>query len=83
MSNAWKTTDDDIINVLSAHGKSQEEIDEMLTNVIFDAMDYSRVEKAILCYTDMDDQINASHNELEDIFIENKIIDGPKLFWCS
>jgi|2_EtaG_2_1085320.scaffolds.fasta_scaffold29557_2 hypothetical protein len=83
MSNAWEMTDHDIDHVLSTHGKTEDEITFMLQNVVIDGMDYSRVEEAILRYTDMDDQINASYNELEDIFIENKIIDGPKLFWCS
>ena len=81
MSNAWESTDEDIENVLSAHGKTQEEIDVMFREVIIDAMDHSRIEKAILSYTDLDDQINASHNEIEDILMEAKIIDGDKIFW--
>jgi len=82
MSNAWEVTNDDIEHVLSEHGKSQEEINEMLMGVVIDAMDYSRVEKAILHYTDMDDQIQCSYSEIEDILMEDKVIDGEKLFHC-
>ncbi|MBT7350060.1 hypothetical protein HN803_04685 [candidate division WWE3 bacterium] len=82
MSNAWEVTNFDIEHVLSEHGKTQEEIDAMLTGVVIDAMDYTRVEKAILYYTDMDDQIQCSHSEIEDIFMEAKVLDGSKLFHC-
>ena len=82
MSNAWEVTNDDIEFVLSEHGKTQEEITLMLNNVVIDAMDYTRVEDAILCYTNMDDQIQCSHSEIEDIFMEAKVLDGSKLFHC-
>ena len=82
MSNAWEVTDDDIEHVLSEHGKTKVQIASMLTHNVIDAMDYDRVEKSILYYTDMDDQIQCSYSEIEDILIEEALLVGPKLFNC-
>ena len=82
MTNAWEVTNEDIEHVLSEHAKTPIEIASLLTHDVIDVMDYDRVEKAILHYTDMDNQIQCSHSEIEDILIENDVLDGPKLFHC-
>jgi len=82
MSNAWEVTDDDIVIVLSKHGKKPEEIDLIFNDDVDTIMDYSEIEEAILHYTDIDDQTECSYSEIEDILIAEGILDGPKLFHC-
>jgi len=77
MTNAWEVTVDDIEHVLSEHSKSFAIADDILIN-----LDYGRVEKAILHYADMGDQADCAYSEIEDILIEDKHLDGPKLFHC-
>jgi hypothetical protein len=75
MSMAWEVTLDDIEHVLDAHGmgeRAQEIYDE------FD--DQYRVEKAVLYFTDMDDQTAAANSEIEDILMEAGVITGEKKF---
>jgi len=80
MSYAWEVTNDDIINVLSKHGHTEDEIDQMFDNDIDTLMDYSEIEETILHYTDIDDQTECSYSEIEDILIAEGIIGESKLF---
>ena len=82
MTNAWEVTFEDIEHVLIEHGKSLDETELILDSEFIGNMDYDRVEKAILYYTVMTNQIQCSHSEIEDILIENDVLDGPKLFHC-
>ena len=69
MSNAWEVTTDDIEQVLDAHGIKDCSIDEIFEEMV--GSDFDRVEKAVLYYTDFDDQVNSALDEIEDILIEN------------
>ena len=78
MTNAWEVTLEDIEHVISEHGKSLDEVDALF----IDAMDHDRIIKALLHYTVMSDQADCAYSEIEDILIEDKHLDGPKLFHC-
>lgn len=75
MSNAWEVKLEDIETVLEAHGS-----DANPQDVFDDFDDVLRVEKAILWYTNFDQQCAAADDEIEDILIEKGIIGRPKLF---
>jgi hypothetical protein len=72
MSMAWETTEDDVQNVLNAHG---------LTNV--DAQDFcneqlnaDRVEDAALRGNDMDTQTNYAYQSIEEQLKEAGLLDN-------
>ena len=74
---AWETTPDDVRTVLAAHdvGLPDDRVEEL-----FASLDCGAIEKAVLCYTDFDDQIRAMHNDIEDYLLECGVISGPKKF---
>lgn len=75
MSMAWEVTLEDIETVLEAHGMGDK------AQMIYDDFDgQDRVEKAILYYTDMDDQTAAANSEIEDILMEDGVLSGEKKF---
>lgn len=75
MSIAWEVTVEDIEKVLDAHN-SEKDADD-----VYDTFTQNlRVEKAVLWYQNFDDQMEASLDEIEDILIEEKVIEGPKFF---
>ena len=75
MSMAWEVTVEDIERVLEAHN-SEKDADD-----VYDTFTQNlRVEKAVLWYQKFDDQMDASLDEIEDILIEEKVIEGPKFF---
>ena len=75
MSMAWEVTVEDIEKVLESHNSDKDADD------VFDSFtQHLRVEKAVLWYQNFDDQMEASLDEIEDILIEEKVIDGPKFF---
>ncbi len=63
MSLAWETTPDDVVTVLQRHKRhvSDEEVNEIAFN-----LDTARIEKAVLFYTEMDDQVASAYDEIED-----------------
>ncbi len=63
MSLAWETTPDDVVTVLQRHKRyvSDEEVNEITSN-----LDTERIEKAVLFYTEMDDQVASAYAEIED-----------------
>lgn len=78
LSLTWEVTEDDVQVVLGLH-----DIQLDATAVFEEQCDDAaneRVEQAVLCYTDFDDQTDAAMSELEDILIEAKIIKGKKVF---
>ncbi len=75
MSNAWEVSVEDIEKILEAHG-SEKNPDDVFENFTQDL----RVEKAVLWYENFDDQEAAALDEIEDVLIEEKVVDGPKLF---
>lgn len=74
---AWEITPEDVADVLAAHGQSS--CDGLHDDVIQEA---GRVEHAVLCYTDFNDQCAAAASEIEDILIEDGCIDASKQFHC-
>lgn len=78
MSYAWQTTPDDIWTVLKAHGWT----DESEADRIYDewGSEFDRIVKAVLRCTGMDNQTASALDEIEDILIEQKSIEGPKKF---
>lgn len=81
MSMAWEVTDDDIDNVLRAHGQLNAINSQQASDLVDNESD--RVEKAVLYYTEMEEQADAANSEIEDILIENKLLSGPKKFNVS
>lgn len=73
MSMAWEVTDDDITQVLEAHGLT-------LTEEIWEEVSGDKVEAAVLSYTDFDEQVNAAFCEIEDQLIEAGFIKNEKKF---
>jgi hypothetical protein len=85
MSLAWEITEDDVKVVLGLHFDRWPlpcvQIDaKAVFQQHFDDAACDRVEKAVLCYTDFDDQSDAAMNEIEDILIEARIITEEKLY---
>ena len=74
---AWETTLDDVRTVLAAHDFA---LDADQVEELFAGLDCGAVEKAVLHYTDFDDQIRAMFREIEDYLIERDIINGAKKF---
>ena len=46
----------------------------------FDETVCSRIEKAVLCYTDFDDQCDSALDEIETVLIELGVLKGPKCY---
>ncbi len=78
MSMAWEVTKTDIRVVLGKHGIKDEGVIETAWNIVCDESD--TVEDAVLYYTDMDDQVYAALDEIENILIENGVLEGEKQF---
>jgi hypothetical protein len=79
MSTAFEITPDDVAAVLLRHGKMNSH-DGSLVAEVFDGLDLDRVEKAALCYTDLDDQTASALDEIENILIEEGVLHPPKRF---
>lgn len=80
MSLAWETTNEDVGTVLDKHGvkKTDEEIEELIDD---DTVDTGVIENGVLCYTDMDDQTDSMHSDIEDQLMEAGVIPkGDKKF---
>ncbi len=79
MSNAWEITELDVEGVLNEHkiAVSDEKLSELHNEVCIHADD---IEKAILYYTDFDDQCDCCQCKIEDILIASRFITGHKRF---
>jgi len=78
---AWEVTIDDIIFVLDTHNvKYTKEYAEELLDEFFWGQNSYQVEKAVLAYTDFQDQCNAANCEIENILMEELRIQGSKKF---
>lgn len=77
MSLAWEITEDDVANVLDAHGV---DYDEDTLETVLDELDHDAIEKGLLCYTDMDDQTASVLDDIENHLIEKNLISGEKQF---
>ena len=73
----WQTTPEDVQTVLAAHDFI---LDDDQVEELFAGLDCGAVEKAVLHYTDFDDQIRAMHNEIQNYLIKRDIINGAKKF---
>lgn len=80
MSNAWEVTPEDIGAILKAHDKERNEDSEELFREFFWSQNAHQVEKAVLAYTDFDDQCAAASCEIENILMEEGRVQGPKKF---
>lgn len=69
---AWEVTEEDIQTVLDAHNS------DINAEEALGAVDPSRIEGAILWYTDFDDQVKAALSEIENSLIEDKVVNGVK-----
>jgi hypothetical protein len=83
MSLAWEVTDEDVYNVLAPYlslKQNKKKISGQVLEIAIDvvAEQAERVEKAVLCYTDFDDQVEAMNEEIKQILIENDIIPPDK-----
>lgn len=77
MRKTWEVTYKDISTVLERHG-STADVQKVFEE--FKDHDRVRVEKAVLWYPQRYHQFSAALDELEDIFIEQKLINPPKRF---
>lgn len=73
MSLAWEVTQEDIENVLRAHGVQY-------TDEIGDIVDGDEVEDSILHYVSFNAQCDVALSVIEDQLIEAEVISGPKRF---
>jgi hypothetical protein len=75
---SWEVTTDDIELILQQHGKNDPDTFDKVSALV--EKENARIEKAVLYYTDFDEQTTSMLDEIENILIENKIITGPKKF---
>lgn len=68
MSNAWQTTDEDIMNVMARHGV---ELDEEEIEFILSRLDHDAIERAALFGDEIEDQTGYAYDE-----IDKQIHDG-------
>ncbi len=71
MSQAWETTEDDVAQVLTAHGirKTPEELSEIHGN-----LDHDQIESIVLTACNMDDQVQLMLNDIEEQLMEDGVI---------
>lgn len=74
MSLAWETTVEDIQNVLRHHNSSGNA--EAILEEHFDDAVCARIEEAVLCCDDFEDQADAAFEEIETILVELGILTG-------
>ena len=67
MSNAWETTDEDVINVVREMGYVA---NEHAVKHILDNIDHTEIEKAALHGNDMDEQTRYAYDEIKRQIIE-------------
>jgi len=79
MNFAWEVTIEDVQNVLTEHGMSDDA--EALLDLYFGAKpeNDARVEKAVLRYSDFDDQVASALDEIEAILLEATVISQKRL----
>ena len=77
--NAFEIVEEDIEHVLCAYGTTISAFEDF--NMTVD-LDHDRIVKAVLYYTDFDDQVDCMHSEIEDQLIEESLVEGPKKFNC-
>ena len=83
-SMAWEVTVEDVQTVLErfvAEGQYSGDANEDDADSVYDeCMDEAacgRVEKAILYYTEFDEQADAAQVEIADILIQERVVQGP------
>lgn len=71
MANAWETTTDDVLIVLTAHNitVSPERLDE-----IHGDLDHDAIEDGVLCYNGMESQTNSMLDDIETQLMEKGVI---------
>ena len=77
MSFAWETTPDDVRTVLDSHNVR---FGDDQVNRLFGSLDLGKIEEAVLCYTDMDEQTAAMLSEIEDHLLRTGLVQGEKRF---
>ena len=73
----WETTPEDVQRVLAAHNVSL--LDDQVAE-LFASLDCGAVERAVLHYTDFDDQVRTMHQEIESYLLERGVIQGPRKY---
>jgi hypothetical protein len=63
MSFAWEVTEEDVENVLKKH---KLQVSDTTLSELHGSLDCDKIEKAVLYYTDFDDQCNAALKEIEE-----------------
>ena len=74
---AWEVTREDVDTVLEAHGEG------LISQHIWDNWKQEwtdRVIRAVLYYTDFEEQCDECLSQIEDILIEEGTLKGPKKF---
>lgn len=72
MSNAWETTDEDIINVLHTMNIKNPEI---FVEHVITKLDLFKVEKAALKGNDIDEQTNYAYEEIKEQIIDKELFN--------
>jgi hypothetical protein len=60
MSNAWETTDEDVLNVLNSMGKKDSSAEDVLSN-----LDHYKIERAALKGNDLETQTEYAYEEIK------------------
>ena len=65
MSLAWETTVEDVDTVIENMGLVANEDVELDVDALHSRLNFDKIEKAVLYYDDMDEQIEAANQEIE------------------
>lgn len=81
MTDAWETTNDDVLIVLQSHGIS---VSEERLEYIANDLDHEAIEEGVLCFQTMDAQTNSMLSDIEDQLMESGVIPkGEKNFFTT
>ncbi len=70
---AWEVTEEDVKQVLDAHGVA-------FSGDIYDIIDADDVEERVLSYVDFDNQVAGALSEIEDQLIKAEVVSEVKKF---
>ena len=74
MTFAWEVTTEDVQNVLAVHGMSDDAEALFELHFVANTENVARVEKAVLHYSDFDDQGSSAVDEIETILLEAAVV---------
>jgi hypothetical protein len=70
MGNAWKTTSEDISNIIHGMGKKTNTV---AINHILNNLDHFKIEDAVLCGNNIEEQTNLAYIEIRRQIIESRL----------